>query len=92
MEIDENISKYLINKRNKLDVLWEMIPEDSRYENRFARRELRISKYKTPMLEIYEVEENSFIAMCKKIFNIEQLSLSEAYDLVEQLEIKKINK
>lgn len=85
MEINENIKIVLQRMKDNLDYCWDLIPEGSKLDNRFGPRELRYSKFKTSELELYLVNENSFIAMCKQIFNIDNLSLAEAYDLVENL-------
>ena len=87
MEINDNVVKMLKDMKNNLDGYWETIPEDSRFDDRFEARELRFSKYQTPELELYLVNENSFIGMCRMVFGVDKLSLSEAYDLVENLKV-----
>ena len=78
MEINENTIKMLNKMKENLNSYWEMIPEDSRFEDRFESRELRFSKYQTPELELYLVNENSFIGFCQTAFGIEKLTLKEA--------------
>lgn len=89
MEINENAVKMLKKMKDNLDSYWEMVPQNSKFEDRFESRELRFSNYKSPELELYLVNENSFIGMCRMVFGVDKLSLSEAYDLVENLLINQ---
>lgn len=90
MDINDNTIIILKKMKENLDHYWDLIPEESKLDNRFGPRELRFSRYKTEELEFYLVIENSFIAMCKQFFHLDNVSLAEAYDLVENLSKQEI--
>ncbi len=90
MEINKEDLLLLNNLKNKLDIYWSAIPDDLKYADRFDSRELRFSMYKSDFLENYLVWENTFIAMTKHTFNLENVTLKEAYDLIEEHTQKRI--
>lgn len=81
--------EYLLKKKEQLDRLWDSIPKYSKYD-RFASRELRNAMIKTEELKAYEEYENTFLAMVRFTFSLRNpISLSEAYDLIEEKIRKK---